>query len=110
MHPLAGPSPSTDTRLGVARALLVGSALSFAVLWAVLWLPVLLTGSQGSLFLYPVVLLLAVAPYAATWVALVLADRARRARADGRRSAVPALCAVLLVLAPLLLWFGPVAS
>lgn len=110
MHPVAGPSPSTDTRIGVALALLVGSALSFAVLWAVLWLPVLLTDSQGSLFLYPLVVLLAIAPYGATWVALALAERARRARADGRGSAVPALCAVLLVLAPVLLWFGPVAS
>ncbi len=37
-----------------------------SALWAVLWLPVLVTGSQGSLFLSPLVLLLAVVPWGTT--------------------------------------------
>ncbi|RUQ02861.1 hypothetical protein [Curtobacterium sp. HSID17257] len=110
MHPVAGPPPSTDARYEVARALLVGSATAFAVLWAVLWLPVLVTGSQGSLFLYPLVLLLAVGPWGTTWTALVLAARSRNARDDRRASAVTGISAILLVLAPVLLWFGPVVG
>lgn len=93
-----------------ARVLLICSAAGFAVLWAILWLPVLLTGGQGSLLLYPVVFLLATGPWAGVCVALVLAGRARKVGVGRHSGTVAALSAVLLALGPVLLWFGPVIT
>jgi hypothetical protein len=91
-----------------ALVLLICSASGFAVLWATLWLPVLLTGGQGSLFLYPVVFLLAVGPWLGGWAALVMAARSRKEGGGRRSEAVSAASAITLVLGPVLLWFGPV--
>ena len=88
--------------------LLICSATSFAILWGAMWVPVLLTGSAGSLFLYPIVFLLAVGPWGAAWTALALAARSRKEAGAKRSNAVAGASAVLLALGPVLLWFGPV--
>jgi hypothetical protein len=99
---------SGDGRYTAARLLLVCSAAGLAILWSVLWTPVLLTGGQGGLLLYPVVFLLAVGPWAGAWTALALASRSRKdGGADSRGGPVAAMSAVLLALGPVLLWFGP---
>ncbi len=86
------------------------SAVGFAMLWAILWVPVLLTGGEGSLLLYPVVFLLAVVPFGGACSALVLASRSRNAGDGIRSESVAGLSAVLLALGPVLLWFGPVVG
>lgn len=80
------------------------------MLWAILWVPVLLTGGEGSLLLYPVVFLLAVVPFGGACSALVLAIRSRDAGHGSRGDSVAGLSAVLLALGPVLLWFGPVVG
>ncbi|MCE0459602.1 hypothetical protein [Curtobacterium flaccumfaciens] len=81
--------------------------MTFALLWSILWAPVL-TGVQGSLLLYPVVFLLAMVPWGGACTALVLAGRSRNEGVDSRSEVVVGLSAVLLALGPILLWFGPV--
>jgi hypothetical protein len=103
-------APSFTRRYIAARRLLVGSAVAFVILWSSLWVPVLLTGAQGSLFLFPVVFLLAVAPWGGACTALVLAARSRNEGCDSHSEVVVALSALLLALGPILLWFGPVAT
>jgi hypothetical protein len=102
------PEPFGIRRYNAARLLLVCSATSFAILWSILWVPVLLTGGQSSLLLYPVVFLLAVLPWCGACMALVLAGRSRNKGVDSRSEVVVGLSAVLLALGPILLWFGPV--
>jgi hypothetical protein len=80
--------------------------MAFAILWAILWVPVLLTGGAGSLFLYPVVFLLAVCPWGGAWTALALAGRSLKEGGGRRSESVAALSAVLLAVGPVLLWFG----
>lgn len=89
---------------------LICSAAGFAVLWAIMWLPVLLAGSEGSLFLYPIVFLLAVGPWGGAWAALALAERSRKQASAKRSGVIAAASAILLALGPVLLWFGPVVA
>jgi hypothetical protein len=99
--------PPGTGRYTAARVLLVCSATGFAILWAALWVPVLLTGGEGSLFLYPIVFLLAVGPWAGAWTALALACSSLKAGGSRRNELVAAFSAILLALGPVLLWFGP---
>lgn len=102
------PEPPSNGRSIAALVLLICSAAGFVILWAIMWLPVLLTGSEGSLFLYPIVFLLAVGPWVGAWTALALAARSRKGASAKRRGVVAAASAILLALGPVLLWFGPV--
>lgn len=104
------PEPPSNGRYTAALLLLICSAAGFAILWAIMWLPVLLTDSEGTLFLYPIVFLLAVGPWGGTWTALALAARSRKEAGAKRSEAVTAASAVLLVLGPVLLWFGPAVA
>ena len=104
------PEPSKTGQSIAALVLLICSATGFAILWAIMWVPVLLTGGAGSLFLYPIVFLLAVGPWGGAWTALVLATRSRNQAVATRSETVAALSAILLALGPILLWFGPVAT
>lgn len=88
--------------------LLICSAAGFAILWAIMWLPVLLTGSAGSLFLYPIVFLLA-GGRGEAWAALV-AERSRKEASAKRGGVIAAASAILLALGPVLLRFGPVVA
>ncbi|WP_139200627.1 hypothetical protein [Curtobacterium sp. MMLR14_010] len=99
--------PPGAGRYTAARVLLVCSAAGFAILWVTLWVPVLLTGSEGSLFLYPIVFLLAAGPWAGAWTALALAGSSLKAGGSSRNELVLAFSAILLALGPVLLWFGP---
>lgn len=99
-----GAGRTVDRGLTWARRLLIGGLIAWAVTYAAMWLPVFLTGSQASLFLYPialgVVFLLAVAAV----VAIVLAIASR---ATVGRKAVLIFLGILLVLIPLpTVWFG----
>lgn len=102
------PEPPRSGHYTAALVLLICSATSFAILWAVMWVPVPLTGSEGSLFLYPIIFLLAVGPWIGAWTALALAARSRKEPGAKRSEVVVAASAVLLALGPVLLWFGPV--
>ena len=98
--------PPGAGRYTAAQMLLVCSVAGFAILWAALWAPVLLTGGEGSLFLYPIVFLPAVGPWAGAWSALALACSSLKAGGSSRNELVAAFSAILLALGPVLLWFG----
>lgn len=104
------PEPSKTGQSIAALVLLICSATGFAILWAIMWVPVLLTSGAGSLFLYPIVFLLAVGPWGGAWTALVLATRSRKRPGAVHSEKVAALSAILLALGPILLGFGPVAT
>lgn len=104
------PQPPSSGRYIAALVLLICSATGFAILWAIMWLPVRPTSSEGSLFLYPIVFLLAVGPWGGAWTALALATRSRKEAGARRSDAVTASSAILLALGPVLLWFGPVVA
>ncbi|MCT9620580.1 MULTISPECIES: hypothetical protein [unclassified Curtobacterium] len=105
MHEPAVRPHSTPT-LVVAGAILSMSGTALALLWSVMWVPVLVTGTGASLFLWPLVLALSLLPWGGVVVALVLGVVARR-RAEARGStAVVVASAVLSGLAPIALWFG----
>jgi len=105
VHELAVRPHATPT-LVVAVAILSMSGTALALLWSVMWVPVLVTGTGASLFLWPLVLALSLLPWGGVVVALVLGVVARR-RAETRGStAVVVTSAVLSGLAPIALWFG----
>lgn len=104
--------PPSTGRYTAARVLLVCSATGFAILWAALWVPVLLTGGEGSLFLYPTCSCSpwdrgTVGPWAGAWTALALACSSLKAGGSSRNELVAAFSAILLAFGPLVLWFGP---
>lgn len=104
------PEPPNTGRSIAALVLLICSATGFVILWVVMWVPVLLTGGEGSLFLYPIVFLLAVGPWGGAWTALALATRSRKGAGAIHSETVAALSSVLLALGPVLLWFGPAVT
>jgi hypothetical protein len=107
---VSSTSPSTDARgtaLVAATVLSSVSAGALAVLWAVLWLPVLLSGAGTALFLWPLVLVLAVGPWCGAVTALVLGAVAhRQGSSPAAATFVVVASALLVVAAPVALWFG----
>jgi hypothetical protein len=102
-----GPTGARGTALVVATVLTSVSAGAFLVLWAVLWLPVLLRGAETTLFLWPLIVVLAVGPWCGSVAALVLATVARcRGQTPTAATAVLLASALLVVVAPVALWFG----
>ncbi|MDP4334983.1 hypothetical protein Q7F20_16535 [Curtobacterium sp. A7_M15] len=105
MHALAVRSHTTPT-LVVAVALLCMSGTALALLWSVMWVPVLVTGTGASLFLWPLVLAASLLPWCGVVAALVLGGVALRHGERRGPTAVVTTSAVVSVLAPIALWFG----
>jgi hypothetical protein len=104
---IASPTRTGRTPLVVATVLCSVSGASFVALWATLWLPVLLTGAGTSLFLWPLVMLLAVGPWSGAAAGLVLGAVAHRQGCSPTAATwVVATSALLVVAVPVALWFG----
>lgn len=97
--------PSRGLRIG-ATVLAAFSFAAFVMLYLVLWLPVWLTGSEASLFLWPLIFLFSILPWLAALLALILSAISLNADRNRLSSAVCGISAALLVLGPLALWFG----
>ncbi|WIB14852.1 MULTISPECIES: hypothetical protein [unclassified Curtobacterium] len=107
MSMTTGPIGARGTTLVVATVLTSVSAGALLVLWAALWLPVLLRGADTALFLWPLVVVLAVGPWCGSVAALVLAAVALGGRrAPTAATAVLLASALVVVVAPVALWFG----
>ena len=92
--------------LVVATALLSSAAGVLLILWLVMWLPVLATGTGASLVLWPVVLVLALGPWCAVVASLVLGLVARSGWPTASTDAVIGISAILVLVVPAALWFG----
>lgn len=107
MHEATFPhsKPVSGVQTG-AIVLAAFSFVAFVVLFLVLWLPVWLTGSEASLVLWPLILLLSALPWLAALVALILGLISQNADRNRLSGAVCGASAVLLTLGPVALWFG----
>ncbi|GAA1492189.1 hypothetical protein [Curtobacterium herbarum] len=106
MHIPDGQYRPRPVQLVVATALLASATGVLLVLWLVMWLPVLLSGAATSLFAWPLVLVLAVAPWCAVIAALVLGLVARSEQPTASADAVIGISVILVLVVPAALWFG----
>ncbi|WP_131845902.1 MULTISPECIES: hypothetical protein [unclassified Curtobacterium] len=104
--------PAPPTRPGTRASAVAGSLLTTAVvsigaLWAVVFGPLWLFGEQRQLLLWFWAVPLAFVPWLAAIAALVLALVGWSRGRGRKRAALAVCCAVVVLLAPIVMVFGP---
>ena len=95
-------APARLRLASVSKTLLVSAGIAALAIYLLLWLPVFLTGSEASLFLWPVAALVWV-PIELTFVASITTGIAASRPRPWR---VVAGAFALALLGPIVTWFG----